>query len=371
MVISPKRQMLDFSESGIQHVYNLLQVAVDNGNLRGAALQLSRGGKALPVACFGKRLGTPNDAAINADTIFLIASITKPIVCAALVKLMEQGRLCLTDRVADFIPEFANRNKEHITILHLLTHTSGLPDMVPENQLLRAAHKPLSEFIKHIYELDLLFSPGTQISYQSCGIAILGEIIERLENTSLAKVLHTHFFHPLDLHDTSLGRQINKRKREADILLPLTSDGGGATTDWHWNSAYWRSFGAPWGGMLTTAQDLTVLCQAFLYGGQVNGTQILSHAATNAMTRNQTSTLETLSEAAKQQQQWGLGWRLNDRSLYGDLNSAATFGHGGATGTVAWIDPQTEVTFVLLTNDPMGASKLRPNIANAVAAAIL
>jgi len=366
-----KVSQVGFSEAAIRHAYSLLQAAVDNGQLMGAVLQVARGGTALPVAYFGKRQQTADGADVTADTIFLIASITKPIVCAAVIKLLEQGRLSLNDRAADIVPEFGNRDKEDITLRHLLTHTSGLPDMVPENHALRTAHQPLSEFVKRIYELDLLFTPGTRISYQSCGIAILGEIVERLEGRPLPDVLRTHFFDPLGLNDTSLGRQENLEERESEIRLPQTSDGGGAGTDWHWNSVYWRRFCAPWGGMLTTAADLTVLCQTFLYGGEANDTRILSKAAVAVMTRDQTSSMGTLPESEKHHQRWGLGWRLSDGALYGDLTSPDTFGHGGATGTIAWADPQTEVTFVLLTNDPLGAARLRSVVSNAVAAAVL
>jgi CubicO group peptidase (beta-lactamase class C family) len=172
MNASQNFESVGFCEVGMQRAYGLLQAAVDNDELLGAVLQVSRGGTALPVACFGKR--QVDGAAVVEDTIFLIASITKPIVCAAAVQLIEQGRLCLDDPVINVVPEFGACGKEGVTIRHLLTHTSGLPDMVPENHAFRAAHKPLAAFVARICELDLLFEPGTQISYQSCGIAMLG-----------------------------------------------------------------------------------------------------------------------------------------------------------------------------------------------------
>ena len=358
---------IGFCEEGIECAYGLLQAAVDSGELMGAALQVSRGGAALPVACFGRRQLTEDGAAVRDDTIFLIASITKPIACAAVMKLIEQGRLCLDDPVEQIIPEFGQRGKEGVAIRHLLTHTSGLPDMLPENHALRAAHEPLAEFVSRICELDLLFEPGARISYQSCGIAILGEVVERLEGQPLPEVLRTLFFEPLGLADTSLGRIEDRREREAEIRLPQTSDGGSDGTDWHWNSEYWRNFAAPWGGMLTTAAELTTLCRVFLAGGELKETRVLSTASVAAMTRDQTSVMASLPEPERLRQRWGLGWRLRD----GDLNSRNTFGHGGATGTEAWVDPEKEVTFVLLTNDPVGAGPLRPRVSNAVAAALL
>jgi len=360
-------EQLGFSSAGLERAYGILERVVNRGELLGAALQVSRGGVALPVACFGRRELRSEGAAVVEDTIFLVASITKPIVCAAVVKLIEQGLLCLDDPVVDYIPEFAQGGKETVTVRHLLTHTSGLPDMVPENHVYRAAHRPLADFVTRICELELLFAPGTRISYQSAGIAILGEVVERLVGCSLSEVLREAFFDPLELADTSLGRCEDRRAREAEIRLPEMSDSGGPGSDWHWNSEYWRNFAAPWGGLLTTAGELTALCQVFLQHGELNGVRVLSKAAVAAMTRDQTAVMATLPRAEKERQRWGLGWRFQD----GDLTSRQAFGHGGATGTGAWIDPETQVTCVLLTNDPVGVGSLRPRISNAVAAAVL
>ena len=360
-----------FSETGIKQAYAVLEQAVDRGDLMGAALQVSRGGNTLPVACFGRRDLEVGGLAVTPDTIFLIASITKPIVCASVMQLLEQGLLCLDDHVVDVIPEFGNRKKEAVRIRHLLTHTSGLPDMIPENQLFRQQHQPLSAFIARMCDLDLLFKPGTRISYQSCGIAILGEIVARLAEKPVREVLTKTLFDPLGLNDSSLGRQDVLKDRISQVKMPSSSDAGSGGTDWDWNSDYWHHFGAPWGGMFTTASDLTVLCQAFLFGGQWNGTRILNRKTVASIVTDHTSKMPDLPASEKLRQRWGLGWRLQDGSIYGDFTSGATFGHGGATGTVAWIDPETEVTFVLLTNDPDAARLLRPRVSNAVASAVV
>ena len=205
-----------FCEASMQRAYGLLQAAVDNGELLGAVLQVSRGGAVLPVARFGKRQVALDGAEVVEDTIFLVASITKPIACAAVLQLVEQGRLRLDQPVADVVPEFGERGKDKVTIRHLLTHTSGLPDMVPENHAYRAAHEPLAAFVARICELDLLFEPGTRISYQSCGIAMLGEVVERLQGRPLPQVLRSEFFDPLGLEDTSLGCLEDRRSSQGN-----------------------------------------------------------------------------------------------------------------------------------------------------------
>ena len=145
---------------------------------------------------------------------------------------------------------------------------------------------------------------------------------------ALPETLREMFFDPLQLADTSLGRLEDRRERESEIRLPAQSDSGGDGTDWHWNSDCWRNFAAPWGGMLTTAAELTALCQVFLNGGELTGVRVLSKASVAAMTRDQTEAMASLSAAEKLGKRWGLGWRLRED----DLTSRRAFGHGGGHG---------------------------------------
>ena len=364
-------EQIGISAEGMKAACGILEEAVIRGELMGAALQVSRGGVALQPACFGRRTLDSGGPRVEPDTVFLIASITKPIVAAALMLLVERGKVCLDDPVTAHVPEFGQVGKQNVLVRHLLTHTSGLPDMLPENLALRAEHAPLDVFIQRICKVELLFDPGTRISYQSCGIAMLGEIVQRIEATPVRDFLRRAFFEPLGFVDTSLGRP-ERNSRDSDVKIHGGEYGAADALSWNWNSEYWRGFGAPWGGLLTTTVEMTALCQAFLYEGALNGTRILSPATVSAMTTDQTSAMPELSRTDRFGQRWGLGWRLRDRvsSIFADLTSDATFGHEGATGTVAWVDPATETTCVLFTNDPQGAASLRPRVGNAIAAAV-
>lgn len=369
MITQPEK--MGISEACFVQAQALLDRAVDDGLLMGAVMQVARKGQALPVVAVGRRELSEAGALVAQDTLFLIASITKPIVCAMVMRLMEQGRVCLDDLAANYLPAFGHRGKEHITLRHLLTHTSGLPDMVPDNQALRQAHQPLSVFVEKMCNLDLLFEPGTRVSYQSCGIAILSAIVEKLEGRLMPDILRTALFDPLGLMDSSLGCGGLSRERISEIKMPANTDAGSGGTDWDWNSDYWHGFGAPWGGMFTTAEDLTILCQTFLNGGAWRDTRVLGDATVKAMTRDQTSGMANLSAEEKLRHRWGLGWRLQDAGLYGDLISPQTFGHGGATGTVAWMDPESGVSFVLLTNQADAAKVLRPRLSNIIASGVM
>lgn len=356
----------------LEGVEALVQEAVQERKLMGAAIQVAQDGQVQPPICVGRRRLAKGGPPVEANTIFLVASITKPIVAAAVARLMEEGALALDDRVIRFVPEFENKGKDRVQIRHLMTHTSGLPDQIPENRAYREAHRPLSDFITRICDLPLGFDPGTQVSYQSAGIAMLGEIVERITGQGLPDFLEKTFFAPLGLRDTSLGVQV-RSERESDVVMG--GEGlayGGSGTDFDWNSDYWRGFGAPWGGLLTTVGEMMRLMQVFRNGGELDGVRVLRQATVATMVADHASALPDLDLTHRLRQRWGLGWRLSGRntSTYGDLASDDTFGHGGATGTVAWQDPRADVACAIFTNEPDAAAWLRPRISNLVMAAV-
>jgi CubicO group peptidase (beta-lactamase class C family) len=303
------------------------------------------------------------------DTIFLIASPTKPIVATAITLLIERGKLLLDDPVSSFIPEFERADRREVRVSHLLTHTSGLPDMLPENVELRQRHAPISEFVKQICTTPLLFTPGTDCRYQSMGIALLGEIIERVEGVALRKFLEREFFAPLQMNDSYLGLG----NLQHDRISQSTFSEEEARNHWGWNSDYWRDLGAPWGGMHSTAKDYATFLQMLLNGGSYADSLILSQAAVSTMLTNHTALMPSLSERVKLEQAWGLGWRLNQprgSHCFAELVSSRTFGHMGATGTTAWADPETGLICAIFTNQPK-AERFLKLVSNAVAATVV
>lgn len=370
----PEAEEVGISSSRLERAYGLVAAAVEEGRLMGAAVQISRKGRALQPKCFGRRELDSEGAPVDRDTIFLVASITKPITATAAMLLAERGKLSLDEPVASFVPEFAGKGKEKILVRHLLTHTSGLPDQLQENLELRAAHAPLKEFVQRICQVDLLFPPGTSVSYQSCGFAMIAEIVERIEGVEFRDFLRQDLFDPLEMDDTSLGAQWEKLPRISQVKIPAGGfQYGPRDADYNWNSPYWWNFRAPWGGVFSTVEDLTSYGQMFLGEGRHDDLQILSPAAVAAMTRDQIATMVDVPSHLKLTDRWGLGWRLarGQDSPFGDLVSQATFGHGGATGTLMWADPKLEATCVILTNDPAGAGRLRSTFSTAVVGSVM
>ena len=333
------------------------------------AVAISRETETIQSLAFGQLNPSPESSPATTDTIFLVASITKPVVATAVMLLVERGLLKLDDPVHRVIPEFNNNGKEDVQVYHLMTHTSGLPDMLPENTQLRQEHAPLSEFVKRICQLPLDFTPGTQIQYQSCGIALLGEIVERLTGDSLPHFLHGEIFQPLQMHRTSLGLGPLPVGQVAYINVGAEME----NESWNWNRDYWRNFAAPWGGMFSTVKDLSRFGQMFLEQGKLEQQRVLSPATVKAMTVDHTAFLPQIPANQKVKLAWGLGWRIHTpfNMLFGSLPSAGTFGHYGATGTVTWIDPQRRVVCVILTSQPKAhQTGILARCSNIVAAAV-
>ncbi len=360
-----------FSPERLERVYQFLGKAVQTGKIPGAAIQLARHGIAGEPRSFGRLGLTLDSPPMPTDAIFLTASVTKPVTVTAVMLLVERGKLLLDDPVCSIIPEFGANGKEQVTVRHLMTHTSGLPDMLPEDRTLRSQHAPLAEFVQRICTLKLDFPSGTNIQYQSCGTAMLGALVERLEGIALPAFLQREIFGPLHMTSTALGIQNLPAERVAQVNIDEEMQG----KDWGWNTPYWHNFGAPWGGMFATVGDLGRFCQLFLNGGELDGLRILGPATVQAMTTDQTSAMPALPESVRMGQSWGLGWRRQSTigwSYLGNLTAPGAYGHGGATGTVVWMDPARELSCVLFTTQPAATSEgLLGRCSNLVAAAAI
>jgi CubicO group peptidase (beta-lactamase class C family) len=265
------------------------------------------------------------------DSLFLLASITKPMTATALMVLADRKEVSLSDPVQRFIPEFKGDGREAVLIKHLLTHTSGLPDMLPEDQELRKAHAPLSAFVDRTCRTPLLFRPGSELRYQSMGILLVGAIISRIGNQPLPIFAKEHVFGPLGMFNTSIG--LGGRPILQTMRCQVSNQ-----SDWDWNSPYWRNLGSPWGGAFSHVDDVARFLEYFAHPDQ----RIVNIETATTMITNQTEGL---------QNRWGLGWMLNNNQ-FGTGCSSATFGHSGSTGTLCWLDPKSHVSFVLLTTKP-------------------
>ena len=364
--------------SRFAHATRLLQQWCDSGEIPAAALVVGHRGRVSQTLAFGRPYERPDAPPLRDDAIFLIASITKPIVALGALQLVERGELSLDDRVERFIPEFGRHGKHAITVRHLLTHTSGLPDMLPNNFALRCDNAPLSAFVDGACRHSPDFVPGRGVQYQSLGFAVLGELIHRISGIPCADWLQEQLFTPLGMVDTALGAPDSwfegaspKVNRLTEMRLPSEQIDA---PHWNWNSRYWRQLGAPWGGLLSTPADLARLASFLLGWAPLSETRVISRASIAAATRNQLEAMREVPADDRRCRPWGLGWRLNwsaHSANFGDLLSPGTYGHWGATGTVLWIDPVHETFCTLLTTRPQEpGGEFLARISNIVAAAL-
>ncbi len=296
------------------------------------------------------------------DRRYLVASITKPIVGMAVVQLAAEGKLSLSDTVSDHVPGFHRGPLRQITIRHLLTHTSGLPDMLPNNTELRAAHASTREFVEASTEVTPDFAAGTACRYSSMGFAVLAEIIQSMTQSTCAEHLQRSVFFPAEMTSTWLGLPVESADELMPTVLPCELPIWQQQTDstWNWNSSYWRTLGAPWGGMITTADDLGRLAVSLL--NQFHATfrdsedrDLWHRAAVRSSMSNQTQYICGLPEADRVQRAWGYGWRhnwLDHAACFSDFLPTTAIGHWGATGTMMWIDPHSSRWCAILTTQP-------------------
>ncbi|PIS05111.1 MAG: serine hydrolase [Candidatus Buchananbacteria bacterium CG10_big_fil_rev_8_21_14_0_10_42_9] len=313
-----------------------LQNLLKTSGARHAALLVERGGKT--VCSMNIRASTASP--------FLIASITKVITATAVMVLVDQGAVSLDDSIKKYLPEPAQVNADKITIRHLLTHTSGLPRHVPDNVDIRKRQGTLRDFYESATNAPLIFNPGSRYSYSNVGYLLLRQLVERVSNKSLGDFTLNHIFMPLGMTGAAYGLGYNKLRETVMCELDSMKAYAGTEADeaWNWNSQYWRSLGAPWGGVIASARDMIKFMTSFL---TLDKHPVLSRSSAQAMLTNQLERLE------KKQ---GLGFNL-DSSSFPVSAGTSVFGHSGATGVTTWAHVESGVVFVIFTSRPYSLSK--------------
>ena len=289
-------------------------------------------------------------AARSPDDIFLLASITKPMAVAALMTLNDKGSFRLDDPVKKFLPEFTSDRRDDVTILHLLSHVSGLPDQLPENDALRRGHAKLSQFVEQAIRTPLLFEPGSQYSYSSMGILLASEIARRITGAEFSAFVDKTVFQPLSMKHSALGLgrfKLDQTMRcQVEKAAPESGGGDPKAKDWDWNSPFWRNLAAPWGGAHGSAPDVARFLSEFLH-------------AEGKCVKPQTARLMVQNQNRAGSTPRGLGFAVG-RGAGSRICSDGTFGHNGATGTLAWADPATNTICVVLTTLPERAANPHP-----------
>ena len=401
-----------FDAQALRRAFDLIEQWVARGVVPGAAALVARGGRIAGEAYFGNRA---EQSPADSETIWGLASVTKPFTAAAVMLMVERGVIALDEPLADLLPEFIDApetsfDRHAVTLRHVLAHCSGLPGISPDNFDLRRAHEPLEAFVASFRRQPLLFAPGTLHYYSNPGILMAAEVVGRAITGTLRRPVEApavghyhpfvqqHLLAPLGMASSALRPPPEWSERIAHV-----AGTGQEGQDWEMaNSVYYRSLGIPWGGLFSRPRDLVRFIDCFLpaAGGRqrightdsvLPGTRILSAATAHAMTTVQFAPPDAPADLAPELRDgappaiirpevaWGIGWEIKGtKQLHpsGDLTSPATFGHLGSTGTMVWADPEADVVCILLTNRTLasGWATERPrqaHFSNAVMAAAL
>jgi CubicO group peptidase (beta-lactamase class C family) len=330
----------------------ILAKATASGQVAAAVLHVTQGEKTF-TRSFGK--------AQNEHAMFLLGSISKPICVTALMTLFDRGAFKLDDPLQKFIPKFTGDGREKVTMRHLLTHVSGLPDQLPENDSLRKKHAPLSEFAEHAIHTPLSFAPGSKYQYSSMAILLSARVIEIISGADVLAFIERVVFQPLGMKRSAQGLGQfaigDMVSMQTDKAAPESGGGDKSAKDWDWNSPYWRKLGAPWGGTHCSAPDIGRWLAEFLY-------------ERGAVVKPETARMMVTNQNPAGMTSRGLGFVVG-ATLGGKGCSERTFGHTGSTGTIAWSDPVSKTTCVVLTSLPARAVQPHPRdlVSASVAAA--
>jgi uncharacterized protein YbbC (DUF1343 family)/CubicO group peptidase (beta-lactamase class C family) len=346
----------------LARIDGVVENAVKRGQLPGAVVLVARDGKAVFRKAYGSRSKQPAETPMTLDTVFDLASLTKPLATASSVMLLlERGKLRLSDRVSLHVPEFGLNGKDKITVEQLLLHTSGL---IADNPVQDYADGPQKAF-ERIHELTPTNEPGSKFVYSDVNFIVLGEIVERLGGEPLDAFAQKNNFTPLGLRETTFkpGKELAERAAPTE-----KRDGRWIKGEVHDPRSFLLGGVAGHAGLFSTADEVAVFAQMLLDGGAYAGKRVLGPATVRLMT----------TPRPVPGGQRALGWDVDTRysSNRGELFGAGSFGHTGFTGTSVWIDTASRTVVVFLSNrvhpEARGnVNQLRGQVATLAAAAIV
>lgn len=312
-----------------------LAADVSTGNVSAAVLGVGTSERVLRLEAFGQVAETP----LTPEHIFLLASITKPIVATAVMQLVADGLLLLNEPIERHLPELAAPGKPLITAWHLLTHTSGIKE-IDWPTTLRQLPKRAVSFEIACAEMPM-FAPGSSFSYSTLTFYLLAELVTRLSGRPFAEYLEARIFGPLGMSDTSFDPH---RKRQRTVEVEGITEPGGPSAEAATDA--FVSFGMPGAGLWSTAGDLIRFGQALLR----RDAELLPPTYIELMSRDQTKGMPATGVVSSPQHQT-LGWRKGKVDGLDMLPaSPAVIEHDGATGGQLWLDPKHDLIFVYLTN---------------------
>ena len=294
---------------------------------------------------------------IDEQTLFGLASVTKPMTAATVMTLVEADLLALDEPVATYVPAFATGSssddslrafRSEITIRQVLAHISGLPEDLPRGTFSSREAPTLRQITDAMLWQPLWRKPGTELIYSNTGYGVLGRVAEAVGGRDFWELTWENVFEPLELHQT-----IARPGPELDARIARVRDvyGQGRPTE-AYNSQYWRDLGIPWGGLYGSAHDAVRFAATFL----LHGDGFILPELADEMITDQVHRLTGDVQSARVRwpvASWGLGWEIKGTKANhwtGTLTSPRTFCHFGAAGTLLWADPILDLAAAIFAN---------------------
>ncbi len=354
----------------LAYLAEVIKDDVKQGKYYGGVIAVARGG----VVGFHEAIGFEDPQGtrpVHIDSVFSLFSVTKAMTNVLVFRAIEMGQFALTTKVCSIIPEFSGGLREQITVMHLLTHSSGLPSVYtpqPGMYIDRLADI-IAAICKNVHCLE---PPGNHVNYSPMpNHALLGEMVRRVDpqGRPFRQIIEEELFKPLGMKDTSMGMRADLRARHIkpdfrgnnriDHLGHSNLGPNGAFEEEHADM--------PWVGVASTAGDVLRFAEMLRRGGELNGVRIVSPTILKLSRRNWTGEKPNeLYKSLAYSLGWdpfpayiGMGFTLRGPSLchtlFGTLSSPETFGNYGAGSTLFWVDPELDLTFVMLTAGVMAS----------------
>ena len=357
----------------------LINTHIQDKRYPGAQIALAYKGSLVWEQSFGQaRVGQGHEAdtkavAVDNQSLWLLYSNTKVIMATLLWKLHEQVKLRVTDRVVDYLPEFAKNGKEAITLFQVIIHQGGFPD----GDVPSTTWNDHAKVRQTVCDFNLQWAPGSRISYHGLSAHwVLAMVVEAITGQDFRDVLRSEVLEPLGLaKDLFVGLPTSETSRMTFLYEPDTTSSNGLRLREESTSRVWQEAGVPGGGAYGTARGMAALYQMMLQGGTLNGVRLLSPRTLAYAIQNYTA--DRVDEFMGIPMHRGLGPHLRGTTIgirgLGSLAKPGSFGHGGVGTSYCWADPQSGLSFAYITNarvpDPWHSVRL-DQVSNLIHASI-
>lgn len=388
-------ESVGMSAERLQRIDAFTQRYIDNEMVAGTVTLVARQGKVVHFSAQGMK-DVERNQEMTTDTIFRMASMTKPIASVALMMLYEEGLFQLDDPIADWLPEFKNMMveveqadgciilepaKTPISFTHILTHTAGLMnswlgDTERYSEVARVqGDENLASWTKRHATMPLRYEPGTRWEY-SAATSVVGRLVEVMSGDDLDTFFRERIFEPLQMKDTHFYLPPDKVNRFASLYGPDADNGNRMMLtevgDERSNFVSGpRAFFSGAGGLVSTAHDYIRFQQMMSNGGELDGVRLLGPKTVELMFANHTGDLPLWLSGPGYG--FGLGYSVvMDRAVAHTSDTEGSVSWGGAFGTLFWIDPEEELVAIILSQiRPYSHIRLREGFHNVVNQAIV